>query len=94
MVNYQEDVRLGDEMLARLSESYRKIRNTWRFMLGVLSDFEPAARRGCTPPLLAETDRYILQQLAGGQRPGARRPTGISNTTPSSMPCSISSPST
>ena len=45
MVNYQEDVRFGDEMLSRLSESYRKIRNTWRFMLGVLGDFDPATRR-------------------------------------------------
>ena len=44
MVNYQEDVRFSDEILLRLSESYRKIRNTWRFMLGVLADFDP--RRG------------------------------------------------
>ena len=61
MVNYQEDVRLGEEMLLRLSESYRKIRNTWRFMLGVLDGFSPRAADG-TPPF-SETDLYILQRL-------------------------------
>jgi isoleucyl-tRNA synthetase len=59
MVNYQEDVRLSEEMLLRLSESYRKIRNTWRFMLGVLADFSPAGEAAG----LDETDRYLLQRL-------------------------------
>ncbi len=62
MVNYQEDVRLGAEMLQRLSESYRKIRNTWRFMLGVLADFEPQ-RDAAHAVAMDETDRYILQRL-------------------------------
>ncbi len=62
MVNYQEDVRFSDEILLRLGESYRKIRNTWRFMLGVLADFSP--RRDAPPAsALGETDRYILQRL-------------------------------
>ena len=63
MVNYQEDVRFSDEMLPRLSESYRKIRNTWRFMLGVLSDFSTRARRSSRLQPCGETDRYILQRL-------------------------------
>ena len=62
MVNYQEDVRLGKEMLQRLSESYRKIRNTWRFMLGVLADFDPA-RDAVPVSAYGETDRYILARL-------------------------------
>ncbi len=62
MVNYQEDVRLGAEMLQRLSESYRKIRNTWRFMLGVLADFEPE-RDAVPAAAMGEADRYILQRL-------------------------------
>ncbi|MCP4153746.1 MAG: class I tRNA ligase family protein, partial [bacterium] len=41
MVNYREDIKLGDEILSRVTESYRKLRNTWKFMLGVLSDFDP-----------------------------------------------------
>jgi isoleucyl-tRNA synthetase len=62
MVNYQEDVRFSDEILLRLGESYRKIRNTWRFMLGVLADFSPERD---APPASAcgETDRYILRRL-------------------------------
>jgi isoleucyl-tRNA synthetase len=62
MVNYQEDVRLSEEMLLRLSENYRKIRNTWRFMLGVLGDFDPQ-RHAVPVHALGETDRYILQKL-------------------------------
>ncbi|HUU05972.1 MAG TPA: isoleucine--tRNA ligase [Patescibacteria group bacterium] len=62
MVNYQEDVRFSKEILLRLSESYRKIRNTWRFMLGVLADFEPG-RQPLADSALGETDRYILQRL-------------------------------
>ncbi|MCX6557100.1 MAG: isoleucine--tRNA ligase [Candidatus Aminicenantes bacterium] len=62
MVNYQEDVRFGEEMLSRLSESYRKIRNTWRFMLGVLGDFDPE-RDKVTDAALGETDLYILHRL-------------------------------
>ncbi len=62
MVDYREDVRLGAEMLQRLGESYRKIRNTWRFMLGVLADFDP--QRDAVPvAAMDETDRFILQRL-------------------------------
>lgn len=39
-VDYQADVRISDEMLAQVSETYRKIRNTMRFILGSLSDFD------------------------------------------------------
>jgi len=41
MLNYKEDARFGDEILQRLVEAYRKIRNTWRFLLGNLYDFNP-----------------------------------------------------
>jgi isoleucyl-tRNA synthetase len=49
-------------MLQRLSESYRKIRNTWRFMLGVLADFDPE-RDAVPAAAMDETDRYILKRL-------------------------------
>ncbi len=39
--DYQVDVRISKEILKQLSEAYRKIRNTARFMLGNLSDFNP-----------------------------------------------------
>ncbi|MCP5103832.1 MAG: isoleucine--tRNA ligase, partial [bacterium] len=64
MVNYKEDTRLGDEILSRVTESYRKIRNTWRFMLGVLADFDPkkdlSLLTGENP---REVDLYILNKL-------------------------------
>jgi isoleucyl-tRNA synthetase len=40
-VNYENDVPLSDEILKQASENYRKIRNTFRFMLGNLNDFKP-----------------------------------------------------
>ncbi len=62
MANYREDIRLGDEILSRVTEGYRKIRNTWRFMLGVLNDFNPVSH-----PLdnvsLRETDLFILARF-------------------------------
>lgn len=39
--NYREDVRLSDEILQRMSDAYRKIRNSIRFMINNLYDFEP-----------------------------------------------------
>ena len=62
MVNYREDMRLGNEIIARVTESYRKIRNTWKFMLGVLADYDPKQdlpEKGN----LREVDLYILNRL-------------------------------
>lgn len=39
--NYTEDVRISDDIIKRITESYRKIRNTARYILGNLSDFNP-----------------------------------------------------
>jgi isoleucyl-tRNA synthetase len=61
--DYREDIRISEEILGRLSEAYRRIRNTFRFMLGNLFDFDPArdavAYRG-----LAEIDRLTLHRTA------------------------------
>jgi isoleucyl-tRNA synthetase len=43
--DYTEDVSISEEMLNRMSEAYRRIRNTFRFILGNLSDFDPAQHR-------------------------------------------------
>ncbi|MBI5816007.1 MAG: isoleucine--tRNA ligase [Nitrospinae bacterium] len=40
--DYRDDIRLSNDILTRLTEAYRKIRNTIRFMLGNVSDFDPA----------------------------------------------------
>ncbi len=47
-LEFTEDVRISETILARLSEAYRKLRNTFRFTLGNLSDFDP--RRTLSPP--------------------------------------------
>ena len=42
-VDFSEDVRLSETILTRLSEAYRKLRNTFRYMLGNLHDFNPVS---------------------------------------------------
>ena len=60
--NYREDIRISHEILKRLTEAYRKIRNTFRFLLGNLSDFDPPSD---AVPIgeLEEIDRYILYRF-------------------------------
>jgi isoleucyl-tRNA synthetase len=62
-VDYREDIRLSDEILKRLVEAYRRIRNTCRFILGNLSDFEPLKDR-VPYEELPEIDRFALHKLA------------------------------
>ena len=59
MVDYRDEVRLGDEILARVVEAYRKIRNTLRILAANLFDFDPAADR-LSIDELEEVDRYAL----------------------------------
>jgi isoleucyl-tRNA synthetase len=40
-VDFQEDVRVSEELMQRVAENYRKIRNTFRFILGNFYDFDP-----------------------------------------------------
>ncbi len=62
MVDYREEVRLGKQIIARVVEAYRKIRNTLRYLASNLYDFEP----GDALPLneLEEVDRYALDRYA------------------------------
>ena len=60
--NYSEDVRVSPDILSRLSEAYRKIRNTIRFLLGNLSDFSLGNDRVDYKDML-EIDRYSLSVL-------------------------------
>lgn len=64
MLDYKEDVRLGDEIITRLTEAYRKIRNTWRFMLGNLKDFNPE-KDSVPEDQLLPSDKYILTKFRG-----------------------------
>ena len=59
--DYREDVRISDEILNRLVEAYRRIRNTARFLISNLYDFDPAKDR-MTKDQLDELDSWILQR--------------------------------
>lgn len=61
-VDYQADVRVSDEILKQVSEVYRKIRNTMRFLLGNIHDFEPA-KNSVSYENLREVDKYMLIKL-------------------------------
>ncbi|RPK15477.1 isoleucine--tRNA ligase [Priestia endophytica] len=61
-VDYQADVRVSDEILKQVAEVYRKIRNTFRFLLGNLADFNPSEHR-VEMENLREVDRYMMAKL-------------------------------
>ena len=64
-VDYRDDIRISDEILARLVEAYRRIRNTCRFILGNLADFDPAAN-AIAPEAMLPLDRFALDIVARG----------------------------
>lgn len=61
-VDYQADVRISDDILKQTSEAYRKIRNTFRFLLANLEDFNPETDR-VADENLEEVDRYMVHRL-------------------------------
>jgi isoleucyl-tRNA synthetase len=59
MVDYREDQRYSDEIVKRVAEAYRKVRNTCRYLVSNLYDFDPAT--DAVPEAeLDELDRYAL----------------------------------
>ena len=61
--DYRGDVRISEDILRQMAEVYRKIRNTLRFLLGNLGDFDPA-RDAVAYADLPELDRWALARLA------------------------------
>ena len=60
--DYRDDIRISPDILKRLSEAYRRIRNTSRFLLGNLYDFDP--KEDSVPyDEMVELDRFALHQL-------------------------------
>ncbi|MGQ9507825.1 MAG: isoleucine--tRNA ligase [Thermodesulfobacteriota bacterium] len=60
--DYKEDIKISEEILKRLADAYFRIRNTFRFLLGNLYDFEP--EKDSVPyEELYEIDRWALHQL-------------------------------
>jgi isoleucyl-tRNA synthetase len=62
--DYRDDVRISDAILKQLSDAYRRIRNTSRFLLGNLNDFSPEAD-GLPTERMPEIDRFALHTLQG-----------------------------
>lgn len=60
--DYHADVRISNEILAQLSEAYRKIRNTARYILGNLSDFDPDKDKVPESDLMP-IDKWALMKL-------------------------------
>jgi isoleucyl-tRNA synthetase len=63
MVDFREEVRIGPEILDRVVEAYRKIRNTCRILVANLYDFDPATDL-VPADQLPELDRYALARYA------------------------------
>ncbi|MDZ4177700.1 MAG: class I tRNA ligase family protein, partial [Coriobacteriia bacterium] len=60
--DYSQDVSISDDILARTSDAYRRMRNTFRFLLSNLDDYEPS--RAVAYEDMPEIDRYALVRLS------------------------------
>jgi isoleucyl-tRNA synthetase len=60
--DYFDDVRIGKEVLAGSSDAYRKLRNTFRYLLGALADFTDEEKVPVSQ--MPELERYMLHRLA------------------------------
>ena len=60
---YRGDIRISDEIMKQLSEAYRRIRNTARFLLGNIYDFDPA-QDSVAYAEMEELDQWALMKLA------------------------------
>ncbi|MDB5689899.1 MAG: Isoleucyl-tRNA synthetase [Sphingomonas bacterium] len=60
--DYFDDVKIGKEVLAGTSDAYRKLRNTFRYLLGALDGFDESER--VAPADMPELERYVLHLLA------------------------------
>ncbi|WP_400083040.1 isoleucine--tRNA ligase [Yoonia sp. R78084] len=60
--DYTADLRIGDEILKGVADSYRRLRNTMRYMLGSLADFTEGDR--IAPAEMPELERWVLHRLA------------------------------
>ena len=62
-MDYADDIRISERGIKEMSESYRKIRNTFRYLLGNLGDYAGFDPESVDPASLHEIDRWALGQL-------------------------------
>jgi len=60
--DYKDDIRISEKILKQLSDAYRRIRNTCRFLLGNLYDYDPE-KDGVSYEQMPEIDRFALHKL-------------------------------
>ncbi|MHB1870062.1 MAG: isoleucine--tRNA ligase [Steroidobacteraceae bacterium] len=65
--DYANEMSVSDEILKRMSDSYRRIRNTVRYLLGNLDGFDPG-RDALAPEQMLELDRWVLARAGTLQR--------------------------
>ncbi len=63
-VDYTSDVRISDDILKQVVENYRKIRNTFRFILGNLDQGEFTSEHLVAFDQLPKVDQYVLKQVS------------------------------
>jgi isoleucyl-tRNA synthetase len=60
--DYSEDIRIGPEILKRFGDTYRRLRNTLRYLLGALDGYSPV--EAVAPADMPELERWVLHRLA------------------------------
>jgi isoleucyl-tRNA synthetase len=60
--DYSEDIRIGPEILKRFGDTYRRLRNTLRYLLGALEGYSPG--EAVAPETMPELERWVLHRLA------------------------------
>lgn len=60
--NYSEDVRIGNEIMKQQGDLYRRLRNTLRYLLGALADFDPAVKVDVAA--MPELEKWALHRIA------------------------------
>ncbi len=69
--DYRDDIRISDNILKQLSDAYRRIRNTCRFILGNLADFDPQTHQ-VPYDQLRDLDKFVLHRLQWLLQKGAQ----------------------
>ncbi|MHC5541526.1 isoleucine--tRNA ligase, partial [Singulisphaera rosea] len=62
-MDYADDIRMSERGIKEMSEAYRKIRNTFRYLLGNLEDYAKTDHSQVPPETLHAIDRWALQEL-------------------------------
>jgi isoleucyl-tRNA synthetase len=60
--DYKDDIRISENILKQLSDAYRRIRNTSRFLLGNLNDFDPE-KHSVSYESMLDIDKFALHRL-------------------------------